>query len=93
MLSPAALIDEAVALAAAEWVRLRAGNEVPDNLNLRDQAQLLGPSLRKSLLAAFPDLRPANDQVWLLIIARGIEASGQASRRQVEKSLGIILPS
>ncbi len=87
-----ATLDEAVAFVAEDWVRLRNRLTVPANLNFRDEAAILAPVMRKSLLARFPDLWSANDQILLMVIARGIERAGLVARARIEKSLGIVLP-
>jgi len=85
------LIEEAIQFAADLWIESASSGELPDNLNPRDRVRIFSPALRKKLLARFPDLCPADDQVLLLIVAEGLARSG-TSRNHVERALGIVLP-
>jgi hypothetical protein len=83
-------IEEAIHLAADHWKKF--SSSVPPNLNLRDQVTFFAQPFRKALLAQCPDLRVADDQVLLLVLAEGIARSGTVKRDAVERALGIILP-
>jgi hypothetical protein len=89
---PDAILEDAIALTAAEWKRSEANGSVPSNVNLHDRVVLFAPSMRKQLFANFPNLRAAGDQVILFVVAEGIARSGSVARDKLEKALGIILP-
>ena len=85
-------MDEAVSFTATAWIKFRATAGVPANIHLRDQIVFFAPDFTAKLTRRFPALRSAPNEVILLIIAQGIEASGSISRRKIELQLGIILP-
>ena len=93
---PAASLDRAIAdavsLAAAAWTTFRDTAGVPANIHLRDQVAFFAPEFVARLARRFPALRSAPNDLILLIIALGIEASGSVSRRKIELQLGIVLP-
>ena len=86
------ILDNAICFAAERWQQCLANGAFPSNLNLRDQVTFFAKPFRKSLLKKFPTLRPATDQVLLLVIAEGIAQSDTVPREKVEAALGIILP-
>ena len=86
------ILDEAIGFAADRWQSSVASGTVPANINLRDQVTLFTKPFLRSLFAKFPALRPANDQVLLLVIAEGIARSDTISREKIETALGIVLP-
>jgi hypothetical protein len=86
------ILDEAIALTAEHWKRAEADGSIPNNLNLRDRVTLFAPMMRALLFARWPQLRAADDQVILLVVAEGIAQSGSIARDKLETSLGIILP-
>lgn len=85
-------LDEAIAFAAEAWSEWSRTGAVPSNVNVRDRLAFFAPPFRKTLFARFPDLRVADDQVLLLILAAGIARSGTDQRRHIEAALGITLP-
>ncbi|MCY7338440.1 MAG: hypothetical protein LH465_00540 [Sphingomonas bacterium] len=89
-MTPDQTIDAATEVAAEEWVKFQV--DMPANLNLRDQVTFFGSRVQKVLLTSFPDLRAANEQILLLIVARGIELSGSIPKPRIERELGIVLP-
>jgi hypothetical protein len=48
--------------------------------------------MKKMLFKLYPQLRSADDQVLLLVVAEGIAQSGSVPRETLEKEFGIILP-
>ena len=84
------IMDAAIAYAAKDWPHFAA--TVPFNLHLRDKVTFFGQRVRPALLAQFPDLAAATDQVMLLILAKGIAQSGCIPQRPIERDLGILLP-
>lgn len=84
------IIDEAIALVAKDWPKF--DEAVPFNLHFRDKVTFFGQRVRPALLARFPDLIAATDQVMLLILAKGIAQSGCVPKRHIERDLGILLP-
>lgn len=85
-------LDQAIALAAAEWRKSADEGSVPQNINLQDQCRIFARNFLPKLWAKIPPLRSANDQVRLLIIAEGLAQSLLVDRVRVERELGIILP-
>jgi hypothetical protein len=85
-------MEDSVAFAAAAWIVFRNSAGVPANIHLRDQVAFFAPEFVVKLARRFPALRSAPNDLILLIIAQGIEASGSISRRKIELQLGIILP-
>jgi hypothetical protein len=83
-------LDEAIAYAADDWPRFDA--TLPSNLHFRDKVTFFAQQLRPALVAQFPDLIAATEQVMLLILVKGIEQSGCVPRHHIERDLGIILP-
>lgn len=86
------ILDEAISFAAERWTQCLGDGSLPSNLNLRDQATFFGPPFRRALLAKYPTMRAADDEVLLLVVAEGIAKSGTVSRDRIERALGIILP-
>lgn len=86
------ILDEAIGVGAERWTQCLGGGSLASNLNLRDRATIFGPPFRKALLAKFPTLRAANDEVLLLVMAEGIAKSETVSRDKIERALGIIVP-
>src|SRR6478736_6153707 len=84
-------MDEAVSFAAKEWITFRNTGRIPANIHLRDQVAFFAPDFVAKLARRFPSLRNAPNELILLLIAQGIEASGSLARRKIELSLGIIL--
>jgi hypothetical protein len=91
-MNPDKTLDDAIAFAAERWQQAMADGSVPPNTNLRDRVTIFATPFRKALLARFPDLRAADEQVLLLIVAEGVARSGTVERGKVERGLGIILP-
>ena len=85
-------MDEAVSFAAKEWLHFRNKGGIPANIHLRDQVAFFAPDFVAKLGRHFPALRNAPNELILLLIAQGIEASGFQVRRKIELSLGITLP-
>jgi len=85
-------IENAVPYAAQAWSRFRDTTGLPANLHLRDQIAYFARDFIGDLERSFPALRSAPNDLLLLIIAQGIEASGHVPRRKIELQLGIILP-
>jgi hypothetical protein len=86
------MLSAAIRATSGHWLAFSAGGSVPANLNLRDQIAYFARPLREELAKAFPQLAEADDQILLLVIAKGIEGSGTHSRGQIERQLGIVLP-
>lgn len=86
------VLEEAISLTAERWNQAAADSSIPNNINLRDRVSFFAAPMRKLLIARFPDLRVADDQVLLLIVTEGIARSGSVTRERLEKALGIILP-
>ena len=87
-----AILEEATSFVAAEWPNLELKHSIAPNIHLRDRITLIAPEARKLVLASFPELHAADDQVMLLVIADGVARSGIVERVDVESALGIILP-
>lgn len=85
-------LDEAIAFAAEAWARWSASGAVPANVNVRDRLAFFAPGFREQLFARLPNLRAADNQVLLLILAEAVARSGTDPRGQIEASLGITLP-
>ena len=85
------ILDEAIAYAAEDWPKFDA--MLPPNLHLRDKMTFFAQRITPELVARFPDLRAATEQVMLLVLAKGIEQSGCVRRRRIERDLGILLPA
>ena len=84
------ILDEAIAYVAEDWPQFDA--TLPSNLHLRDKVTFFSQQVTPVLVAKFPELRAATEQVMLLILAKGIEQSGCVPRRRIERDLGILLP-
>ena len=86
------ILDDAIAFAADRWEQSSSDGSIPPNINLRDRVNYFARPFRKALLAKYPELRTADDQVFLLVVGEGIAQSETVSRDKIEKALGIILP-
>lgn len=86
-------LDEAIAFTADAWSKWSETGAVPSNVNVRDRLTFFAASFRETLFATFPALRPADNQVLLLVFAEAVARSGTDPRRQIEAALGISLPA
>lgn len=84
------ILDEAIAYAAEAWPRFEA--RLPANLHFRDKVTFFAQQVRPAMVARFPEMIAATDQVILLALAKGIEKSGCVARHLIERDLGILLP-
>lgn len=84
------ILELAIAYASEDWPQFEA--TVPANLHLRDKVTFFAQRVRPALVARFPEMIAATEQVMLLVLAKGIEQSGSVPRRRIERDLGILLP-
>ncbi len=86
------VMEEAVAFSAERWVGyceiMDFAGDVP--LNARIGGFMVSAS--DGLIQNFPSLKRVPDTVILLILARGIEASGTHARDEIEAALKTKLP-
>lgn len=68
------ILDEAIAYVAEDWSRFDA--TLPSNLHLRDKVTFFSQQVTPVLVAKFPDLRAATEQVLLLVLAKGLSNPG-----------------
>lgn len=85
-------LEEAIAFTVPAWADWSTSGSVPSNVNLRDRLTFFAASFTERLLARFPALRAADNQVLLLVLAEAVARSGTDPRGQIEASLGITLP-
>lgn len=85
-------LDHAIAFAAERWRLAAARGSAPANIPLRDRVILFASPFKKALFEQLPELRAADEQVLLLVIAEGLARSGTVERGKIESALGIILP-
>ena len=85
-------IDEAISFVALRWSAFSQSVAVDPGMDLRQRIAFFSRSIEDSLHRRFPALSAASDQVVLLIVAKGIEASRGIPRADLERSLGIVLP-
>ncbi len=86
-------LEAATVFTARAWAEWSSDGSVPANINVRDRLTLFATSFRGQLMAEFPSLRAANEQILLLIFAEAIARSGTDRRQHIEAALGISLPS
>lgn len=86
------IIDRAIEFAAERWLIFSRAVVLAPDTTLRERIGIFARSLDNSLHARFPELAAASDEVMLLIVAKGVEQSGDISRNEVERALGILLP-
>jgi len=84
------ILDEAIAYVAEDWPLFDA--TLPSNITLRDKVTFFAQRVKPALVARFPDLIAATEQVMLLVLVKGIEQSGRVPRHRIERDLGILLP-
>lgn len=84
-------MPRAVAIASDKWLEFQV-LKFKDEVSLADRIYAFSVPLREGL-RSWEAFKVAPDEIFLLIAAKGVEASGTHSKEEIEASLGVPLPN
>ena len=87
------VLPEAIALAAEKWLFFCETLPMKAETPLAQRIALFSVPFFENLRNRYPALRKSPDAVLFLIVAKGVDLSGTHSTEEIERELGVPLPS
>jgi hypothetical protein len=86
------VLDDAIRFATDRWLYFCEKLPFKEDVGLATRIAAFSVPFDEGAKNKFPPLRDAPDAVLLLIIAKGVQASGTHTRDEIEQALGFELP-
>jgi len=85
------IIDDAIDLCKDQWIYFRSQLKFKSDVSLQDEIGMFFVPMSDRLCSDFPILKSV-DSLQLVIVAKGVIASGSHTEEQVEEAINVTIP-